>query len=81
MTYQGGEFSTESLFEELKEKAKEEKVQTLGEFKALVDDLVEEKKTYGYFSEDEDTVQIKKTLESRWLEVEKSIGQIERYLG
>ena len=81
MTYQGGEFSIQDLFEEARRRSKEEKVQTFGEFKSLVDDLVEEKKSFGFFSDHEDIVQIKKSLESRWSEVQKSVGEISRVLG
>ena len=71
-TYQGAEFSIEDLFSELKETALREGVKTLEQYKDLIDELVEQKRIYGFFSDDEDINQIKKDLELRWPEIEKS---------
>jgi hypothetical protein len=73
MTYQGGEYSPEDLLNELKERTKNENVRNIDSYKDLVDELIEEKKNYGFFSEDEDLEQIKDDLEQRWPEVEKSL--------
>lgn len=81
MTYKGGEFSAEQLFLELKNSVKEEKIQTQGEFNSLVDGLIDEKISYGFFSEDEDLEQLKKSLKSRWMEIEENIEKINRYIG
>jgi hypothetical protein len=66
-------FSIQDLFEELKDTAKHEGVSTLEQFKDLVDDLVEQKRIYGIFSDDEDITQIKKDIVGRWPELEKTL--------
>lgn len=81
MTYKGGEYSIDQLFLEIKKQSKREKIQTQGEYNSLVDDVVDEKIGYGFFSENEDTEQLKNSLRSRWSEVEEKIDQIDRYLG
>jgi len=70
-SYQGGEFSIEDMFKEIKETAEREGVKTIEQFKDLVDDLVEEKRIYGFFSDDEDIIQLKKDILARWPEMEK----------
>jgi len=70
-SYQGGEFSIEDMFKEIKETAEREGVKTIEQFKDLVDDLVEEKRIYGFFSDDEDIIQLKKDILARWQEMEK----------
>lgn len=73
MTYTGGEYSLESLFEELKKQAKEENVESYDEYTELVDRLIEEKKSYGFLSDEEDLEQIKHGLELRWHEIERNL--------
>ncbi|KKQ52013.1 MAG: hypothetical protein US70_C0012G0021 [Parcubacteria group bacterium GW2011_GWD2_38_11] len=73
MVYTGAEYSLESLFEELKKQAKNENVQGYDEYTELVDGLIEEKKSYGFFSDEEDLEQIKHSLELRWSEIEKKL--------
>ncbi len=70
LTYTGAEYSLEDLLAELKARAKAENVRTVDSYKDLVDELVEEKKSYGFFSDEEDLEQIKDDLEQRWPEVE-----------
>lgn len=65
------EFSSKDLFTEVREAAVREGVSSFVQYKDLVDELVEEKRIYGFFSEDEDLTQIKENLQGRWHEVEK----------
>lgn len=71
MTYTGAEFSEDELFKEVKDLAKGENVSTLTQFKDLVDEVVEDKRIYGFFSDDEDLTQVKENLISRWPEIEE----------
>jgi len=73
MTYTGSEFSLEQLFLELKKQSRSENVQSYDEYIDLVDNLVEEKKNYGFLVDEEDLEQIKQDLELRWVEVERSM--------
>lgn len=61
------------LFEELKKRARNENVQSYDEYTELVDGLIEEKKSYGFLSDEEDLEQIKHGLELRWREIEKNL--------
>jgi hypothetical protein len=71
MVYQGGEYSFKDLYKEIKKKAKDEGVQSDYEYMDLVDQLIEEKKNLGFFSEDEDLEQLKDDLEAIWPELEQ----------
>jgi len=73
LAYQGGEYSDSDLFGEVKEAAIREGVSTIVQYRDLIDEIVEEKRIYGFFSDDEDLSQVKESLESRWSEVEKGI--------
>jgi len=73
LTYSGAEYSEESLFDEIREAAKRERISTLVQFRDLIDEIVEEKRIYGFFSDDEDLSQVKKDLEARWEEMEKNL--------
>lgn len=75
LTYSGAEYSEESLFEEIKEAARRERISTLVQYRDLIDEIVEEKRIYGFFSDDEDLTQVKKDLESRWVEVEELLNK------
>jgi hypothetical protein len=75
LTYSGAEYSEESLFDEIKEAAKRERISTLVQYRDLIDEIVEEKRIYGFFADDEDLSQVKKDLEARWEEVEKMLGR------
>ncbi len=66
MTYMGGEYSTESLLKELTQQVQKENVTTFEAYKDLVDSLIEEKKSFGFFVESEDLEQLKHNLESFW---------------
>lgn len=70
MTYAGGEFSTEDLFAELKIAVDGEGIKDFDQYKDLVDQAVEEKRSYGFFSEDEDLTQLKESLLARWPETQ-----------
>lgn len=75
LTYSGAEYSEESLFEEIKEAARRERISTLVQYRDLIDEIVEEKRIYGFFSDDENLSQVKKDLESRWAEVEELLNK------
>ncbi len=75
MTYQGGEYSFKELLSELKKKAKGELIQSDYEYIDLINALIEEKKSEGYFSEDEDLEQLKSDLELMWPEVERYLQE------
>jgi hypothetical protein len=72
-TYQGGEYPESDLFGEVREAAIRERITSLVQYRDLIDEIVEEKRIYGFFSDDEDLSQVKQNLESRWLEIEKGI--------
>lgn len=73
MTYTGAEYSIENLFQELRKQVKLENVQNFEAYSDLVDNLIEEKKSYGFLADEEDLTQIKRDLELRWMEVETKI--------
>lgn len=75
MTYTGSEYSSENLFHELLRQVRAEDVRSFDAYRDLVDSLIEERKSYGFFSEDEDLEQIKRSLESRWSEIESMISE------
>lgn len=70
MTYTGAEFSTEALLRELKRQVEDENIRSIEGYDDLIDLLVEEKKSYGFFTEDEDLEQLKNTLRAHWSEVQ-----------
>lgn len=73
MTYTGAEYSLENLFRELQKQARLENIQSYDQYVGLVDNLIEEKKSYGFLADEEDLEQIKHGLELRWAEVEKNL--------
>jgi hypothetical protein len=75
LTYSGAEYSEENLLDEIKEAAKRERISTLIQYRDLIDEIVEEKRIYGFFSDDEDLSQVKKDLEARWEDMEKLLAK------
>lgn len=75
LIYNGAEYSNESLFGEIKEASERERINSSVQYKDLIDEIVEEKRIYGFFSDDEDLTQIKKDLELRWPEIEKTLSR------
>lgn len=73
MTYQGAEYTVENLYEEVKEAAVRERVFSIEQYRDLIDEIIEDKRIYGFFSDDEDLAQVKKDLELKWPEIEKSL--------
>lgn len=71
MVYEGGEYSTEDLFLELRRRVNDENIKSYDQYKDLVDLLVEEKKNYGFYSDDEDLEQLKRDLEVRWWQIKR----------
>lgn len=72
MTYEGGEFSESALFRELKDRVERENVFEFEQYVELVDEIIEEKTSYGFFSAEEDLEQLKNNLERRWKEIAAS---------
>lgn len=74
-----GEYSVRDIFSEIRETALRERLSSFAQYRDLIDEIVEEKRIYGLFSDDEDTTQIKKDLEQMWPEtkdvLEKSAGK------
>ena len=73
MTYTGAEYSLEALFQELRRQVERENVQSYEEYRELVDNLIEEKKSYGFLADEEDLVGLKRSLELRWSEIESNL--------
>lgn len=71
MTYNGGEYSVQELFTLLQEIVETQGIRSYEEYIDAVDGLLEEKKSYGFFSEDEDLMQMRNVLENRWQEIRR----------
>jgi hypothetical protein len=69
MPYTGGEYSQQSLLKELKHMIAIENVKSFDQYSELVDWLIEEKKSYGFLSDEEDLTQLRRDLELRWREI------------
>lgn len=69
VTYTGGEYSVDALFRELSRQVEDENIKTYDEYRGLVDLIVEEKMSYGFFTENEDLEQLKSDLLSKWPEI------------
>jgi|GEM_PF-683153 len=73
------EYSVRDIFSEIKETALRERLISFAQYRDLIDEIVEEKRIYGFFDDDEDTTQIKKDLELTWPEtrdvLEKESGR------
>ncbi len=67
------EVSEKTLFEQVRDRAVNEGISTCDEYIDLVDEIVMEKLNDGYFSQDEDLVQVRRDLEQRWPEVEEEL--------
>lgn len=74
MVYDGAEYSSEDLFRELKRQVEEENVRSFDQYRELIDNLIEEKRSYGFFTDEEDLVQMKHSLELRWNEIQNKIN-------
>lgn len=75
MTYTGGEFSTDALFRELSKRAMLERIDIYEAYAELVDALIEEKKSYGFLSDEEDLQQIKRDLLARWPRLQNMLAE------
>ena len=64
------ESSEQSLFEELRARAKAEGITSQGEYRELIQELLEEKVSEGVFDPNEELPTIERDLEGRWPEVE-----------
>jgi hypothetical protein len=67
------EDSVETLFREARRRADEEGISSYGEYRGLVEDLLQEKVNEGTFSVSEDLPTMQKDLEMMWPRVEKSL--------
>jgi hypothetical protein len=65
--------TVQSLFEELKVRAREEGIRSYEEYTDLVDELVNEKLGYGFFATGDDLVQIRRDLEMMWPQLEEKL--------
>lgn len=80
MTYTGGEFTVEDLFRDLKKRVREEFVSNFNDYVDLIEDFLQEKEGYGFFTADEDLVQIRRDLEGRWPEIKDEIESVSKVL-
>jgi len=64
------ESSEQSLFGELRGRAKAEGISSQGEYRELIQEVLEEKVGEGVFDRNEDLTTIERDLEGRWPEVE-----------
>ncbi len=69
MTFKGGEYSENALFRELKKRVELEDVFEFEQYVEMVDEIIQEKTGYGFFSAGEDLEQLRSNLESRWREI------------
>jgi len=73
------EYSVRDIFSEIKETALRERLSSFAQYRDLIDEIVEEKRIYGFFDNDEKTTQVKKDLELMWPEtkdvLEKEAGR------
>jgi hypothetical protein len=70
-----GEYSVRDIFTEIKETALRERLGSFAQYRDLIDEIVEQKRIYGFFDADEDTTQIKKYLELMWPEIKDVLEQ------
>lgn len=75
MVYTGAEYSVEDLLQELKQQVHTENVRSFDQYNELIDNLIEEKKSYGFLVDEEDLVQLKRSLEMRWNEIEAKLPE------
>ncbi|MEI7750325.1 MAG: hypothetical protein WCJ25_04995 [Candidatus Moraniibacteriota bacterium] len=76
MNYQKPAFhedSVQSLFEELSNRVLDEGIETYGEYRELVQELLQEKLNEGIFDVNEDLPTIESDLEGRWPEIEATL--------
>lgn len=64
------ESSEQSLFDELRGRARAEGISSPGEYRDLIQEVLEEKVSEGVFDRSEDLPTIERDLEGRWPEVE-----------
>lgn len=69
------EDSVQSLFQELRERVKSEGIETYGEYRELVQELVQEKLGDGIFDINEDLSTVESDLEGRWSEIEATLDR------
>ena len=73
-------YSVRDIFSEIKENALREGLGSFVQYRDLVDEMVEEKRIYGFFDDDEDTTQVKKDLELMWPEIKSLLEKETRRL-
>lgn len=67
------EESEESLFQELRVRAKRERIGSPDEYRQLIQELIQEKVAEGIFDPNEDLPTIERDLGSRWSEIEAGL--------
>lgn len=76
MTFAGPQLREESvqtLFQEARQRAHAEMIETYEEYRDLVEDLLQEKVNEGTFDSGEDIPTMQKDLDMMWPEVEKGL--------
>jgi hypothetical protein len=69
------EDSVQSLFQELRGRVRDEGADTYGEYKELVQEMLQEKLSEGVFDVNEDLQTIESDLEGRWSEIEATLDR------
>jgi hypothetical protein len=69
------EDSVQSLLQELRERVMGEGLDTYGEYKDLVQELLQERLSEGAFDINEDLSTIESDLEARWPEIEATLNR------
>ena len=67
------EDSTQELFSELRGRVRFEGIETYGEYRELVQELIQEKVSEGVFDINEDLPTIEMDLQGRWTEIEATL--------
>lgn len=67
------EDSAQSLFEELRDRVCEEGIGTYGEYRQLVEELIQERLSEGALDVNEDIDTLESDLEGRWHEIEATL--------
>jgi hypothetical protein len=67
------EDSVETLFQEARRRAEYEGVSSYGEYRDLVEDLLQERMNEGVFRVSEDLPTVQRDLEMMWPQVEKTL--------
>ncbi|HWQ60417.1 MAG TPA: hypothetical protein VN420_04740 [Candidatus Fimivivens sp.] len=67
------EDSAQSLFDALRERVRDEDIKTYGEYRQLVQDIIQEQLSEGALDVNEDLDTLESDLDSRWHEIEATL--------